>query len=257
MQDQSPHRWLCQNADVDAQQIWDQVWQRLEQTATADALTDQRWVLAGCVLGVVLVLTPAWRLARVPVTVVHELGHAGVGILCGRRFTGFVVNPDMSGHTVTRGRPRGPALVATTAAGYPAPVVTGAVLVVSVGAGHSDLVLLVALVACLFGLVRARSLYTAVVMVILVGAIAALWWTGAAEPGAAVVTSVGVLLMVGGWRQLVNVARHGDRAQDPGMLTVMTRVPAPVWVLVFTAVGAAATWWAVPTLVEAVHAVLA
>ena len=45
-------------------------------------------------LGIALlavVVTDVWRVLRVAVTLVHELGHAVVGMLVGRRFTGFVV----------------------------------------------------------------------------------------------------------------------------------------------------------------------
>ena len=68
---------------------------------------------------------PAWRVLRLAVTLVHELGHAGAGVAVGRRFTGFVLRRDMSGHAVTVGRPKGPGMVATTWAGYPVPAVVG------------------------------------------------------------------------------------------------------------------------------------
>src|SRR5699024_11568697 len=86
------------------------------------------WLLLALVaaLGAVL-LPPLWRLARLAVTIVHELGHAAVGILMGRRFTGFVVSADMSGHAITVGPRRGVGRIASTWAGYPAPAVVGAV----------------------------------------------------------------------------------------------------------------------------------
>jgi len=207
------------------------------------------WVFAGVVLGLLLVLTPLWRMTRTAVTVVHELGHALVGVLCGRRFTGLVINPDMSGHTVTRGRGSGPGLVATSAAGYPMPLVCGAALVVAVGAGRTGVVLLLAIVALLVGLLRSRSVYTVVVMLTLLAGTVTLWWLGAPDLGAALVTAAGVLLSAGGWRQLVNVALHGDRRQDPGMLAAMTRIPAALWILAFALIGAASTWWALQALV--------
>ena len=65
------------------------------------------------VLGVVVLaaalaalVDPLWRVLRLRVTLVHELGHAFVGMLVGRRFTGFVLRGDMSGHAVTVGPPR-------------------------------------------------------------------------------------------------------------------------------------------------------
>src|SRR5690606_19833180 len=47
-------------------------------------------VVAAVALAVVLV-PQAWRVARLGVTLVHELGHAVVGVAVGRRFTGFVL----------------------------------------------------------------------------------------------------------------------------------------------------------------------
>ena len=55
------------------------------------------------------------RGGRTLVTVVHEAGHAVVGIACGRRFQGFVVQRDMSGHAVTKGKPTGPGRILTSA----------------------------------------------------------------------------------------------------------------------------------------------
>ena len=72
---------------------------------------------------------------RLAVTLVHELGHALVGLAVGRRFTGFVLRGDMSGHAVTVGPARGPGRVLSTWAGYPAPAVVGAALVWAAGRG--------------------------------------------------------------------------------------------------------------------------
>ncbi|MGO3796725.1 MAG: M50 family metallopeptidase [Pauljensenia sp.] len=234
---------------MDEDGFWDQLVDHLGRSLVAGQAADDVWVLGGAVLGLLLVLTPLWRLSRTAVTVVHELGHALVGVLCGRRFTGLVINPDMSGHTVTRGRGNGPGMVATSAAGYPMPLVCGAALVVAVGVGRTGVVLLLAILALLVGLLRSRSVYTVVVMLTLLAGTVALWWLGAPDLGVALVTGAGVTLLAGGWRQLVNVALHGDRRQDPGMLAAMTRIPAAVWVLAFAGIGAAATWWAVRALV--------
>jgi len=78
---------------------FEQVWSRV--------VPEQGIALAGPPIVVVLVVAlvavavdPVWRVVRLGVTLVHELGHAGVGMLSGRRFTGFVLRGDMSGHAV-------------------------------------------------------------------------------------------------------------------------------------------------------------
>ena len=81
------------------------------------------------ILLIVLAWAPARRWGRTLVTIVHEAGHAAVGIMVGRSFRGFVVSRDLSGHAVTAGKPTGPGRVATSWAGYPAPAVLGAVVV--------------------------------------------------------------------------------------------------------------------------------
>ena len=57
------------------------------------------------ILIIVLAWGPARRWGRTLVTIVHEAGHAAVGLMVGRRFLGFVVSRDLSGHAVTAGKP--------------------------------------------------------------------------------------------------------------------------------------------------------
>ena len=73
------------------------------------------------ILLIVLAWAPARRWGRTLVTIVHEAGHAAVGIMVGRSFRGFVVSRDLSGHAVTAGKPPRPGRVAPPRAGYPPP----------------------------------------------------------------------------------------------------------------------------------------
>ncbi len=135
--------------------------------ATGDvALTAPRLLV---VLGVALVLVavgPLWRVVRLAVTLVHELGHAVVGVLVGRQFTGFVLRGDMSGHAVTRGPVRGAGRVASTWAGYPMPALLGAAMVWAAERGWSAPLITAGLAILLFALIRVRSVLTVVVMVV-------------------------------------------------------------------------------------------
>ena len=100
---------------------------------------------------------PLWRLARIGVTLAHEVGHAVVGLAVGRRFTGFVVSGDASGHAVTVGPVRGLGRVATTWAGYPAPAVAGLLLMWAGTRGYGALVVGLALLGSVLLLLLARS----------------------------------------------------------------------------------------------------
>ncbi|UYG18209.1 M50 family metallopeptidase [Brachybacterium huguangmaarense] len=202
------------------------------------------WTLLAVAVALVLVAVPAaWRPARLAVTIVHELGHAVVGILVGRRFTGFVVSADMSGHAVTVGRSRGFGRVVSTWAGYPAPAVVGAVLTHIAFGGFSRTTLFADLVILVVSLVFVRSAHTLATVLVAVVAIGALWWWGSAALAAAVVLGAGVFLLLGAWRHFGAVMAHGRRQDDPQQLAQLTGVPTAVWVASYVLVLAACTWW--------------
>lgn len=223
---------------------WSSAWERMQPgPAPWTGQGDLPWVALAVVAALVAV-PPLWRAVRVLVTVVHELGHAVVGIVCGRRFTGLVLRGDMSGHAVTVGRERGLGRVLSTWAGYPAPAVVGAAAVRLAGAGWSAPLLGVTTALLLVGLLRVRSWYTAVVMLTLTAATGALWWWGGAELRGAVVLGSGAFLLVGAWRHLGAVMTHPSAGSDPAVLARLTRVPRSLWLASFILVLAAATWWA-------------
>ncbi|MDU0347810.1 M50 family metallopeptidase, partial [Actinomyces sp. MRS3W] len=100
----------------------------------------------------VVVVALAWglpqvrRWARALTTLVHEAGHAAVGMAVGRRFHGFVVEGDLSGRAITSGRSRGIGRCLTAWAGYPMPAIIGAGAVLAALHGWSGAVLASALV---------------------------------------------------------------------------------------------------------------
>ncbi|MGN6754365.1 MAG: M50 family metallopeptidase [Intrasporangium sp.] len=198
-------------------------------------------VVAGCAL-VAVAVVPLWRVLRLAVTLVHELGHALTGMAVGRRFTGFVLRGDMSGHAVTVGKPRGPGRVLSTWAGYPAPAVVGAAMVWLAGRGWAAASTAVVLVALLVALVRVRSALTLVVMVAALAGTAALWWWRDDGLQARVLVGAGIVLVIGAWRHLAAVWGSADRSSDPRVLASLTRLPTVVWNLTFAAVCAGASW---------------
>jgi hypothetical protein len=220
---------------------WDQVRSRLEPASGAVAMTAPA-VTVALVAAVIVVAVPAvWRVVRLAVTLVHELGHALVGLAVGRRFTGFVLRGDMSGHAVTVGPARGAGRVLTTWAGYPAPALVGVGLVWTAGRGWAAPVLTLVIVVLLGALLRVRSLLTGLALLVALGATAALWWWRADMVQAQVLVGAGIVLLVGAWRHLGAVVRTRDRASDPGVLDTLTHVPRVVWNASFVLVCAAAS----------------
>ncbi|MFC3805020.1 M50 family metallopeptidase [Terrabacter sp. MAHUQ-38] len=206
------------------------------------ALAAPRLVVVLAVAFALIVVEPLWRVVRLVVTLVHELGHAVVGVLVGRRFTGFVLRGDMSGHAVTRGPVRGPGRVASTWAGYPMPAILGAGMVWAAGRGWSAPLVTAGLAILLFALVRVRSALTVVVMAVAIAGSGALWWWRDDTLQPQVLVGLGVVLLVGAWRHLGVVLRDRSRGSDPGVLATLTHVPRGLWNGSFVVVCALATW---------------
>lgn len=203
------------------------------------------WTLAALAVAALLVVVPPiWRLVRPAVTIVHELGHAITGILAGRRFTGFVVNGDMSGHAVTVGPARGAGRVISTFFGYPMPGIVGALLIQVAFSGWSRPVTTATLVVLALSLVFVRSGHTLAVVLAAIAALGALWWLAGPTLLAAGVLALGAVLLIGAWRHLGTVATRGRGVDDPQQLARLTGVPAWAWILLTALVLAGCTWWA-------------
>ncbi len=199
------------------------------------------WLAVGGALAACLV-PPVWAIVRLAITLVHELGHALVGVAVGRKFTGFVLRGDMSGHAVTWGRPTGPGRIASTWAGYPAPAILGAVISWLALRGWAAPVLTALLIGLVVALLFARSALTIVVTLAAIVATGALWWGGGHELQASVLVAVAIVLVVGAWRHLAAVAGSPDHASDPGVLARLTPLPRVAWILSFVLVCAWASW---------------
>ncbi|MDO4259582.1 MAG: M50 family metallopeptidase [Actinomycetaceae bacterium] len=210
----------------------DEVFPRLVALFTPLVLERSWWPLIALGLAVAAVATPLWVVVRVIVVIVHELGHAVVGILCGRRFTGIVIRMDMGGHAVTQGPPRGFGMITTAFAGYPAPAWVGACIAWAALAGWADPVLVIFAVSCLLSLVKVRSFFTFLAFVGLSVAALALWWWAAPELRSGVVLGAALVLLVGAIRQFSSVLFHGGGQDDPAQLARLTGIPTGLWLFI-------------------------
>lgn len=194
----------------------------------------------------VLLVPSARRWGRAAGTIVHETGHAIVGILVGRRFHGFTVGKDLSGAAVTSGRERGLGRVLTTWAGYPAPAALGAGLVVAALRGWAGVVTAACTVALLLLLVMARSWRTGGLVLLAAVTTGLTWWFGDTVVDvplrAGIVAGAGLVLLLAAWDALIDVARSCDRTQDPGTLARLTPLPAWFWIATWGVANGAATW---------------
>jgi len=223
---------------VTAGEIAAEVWRRI--TATSPTPTALDLVAVVAVIGALLLL-PTWPRLRHGITIVHEAGHGLAATMTRRRLAGIRLHSDTSGLTVSVGRPRGPGMVLTLLAGYPAPSAAGVLIAWAVAEGHAALALWGALLLLLLVLVQIRNwfgLWSVLVAGVLVGA--ATWF---ADPAwrMRVALALAALLVLGGLRAAVELpaARTRGGASDADQLARVTRIPVGVWLLGFVLAGLA------------------
>jgi hypothetical protein len=220
----------------------DRFWTRL--TATSPPLPGWLLVLSGLV-AVVLVLSPTlWRRARHAVTIAHEGAHGLAALATGRRLSGIRLHSDTSGLTVSAGRPSGPGMVLTAAAGYTGPGLFGLGAAALLAAGYAVGLLwaLLGLLALL--LVQIRNWY-GLWSVLVTGALvlAATWWLPA-EGQAAFAHGVTWFLLLAAPKTVTELQgkrrRGAGRDSDADQLARLTRLPGIVWVGLFLLVDVGA-----------------
>ncbi len=216
-------------------------------------LLDSPWLPPA--VGAALVAVPtAWRFSRHAVTLVHELGHAGVAVATGRRLNGISLHADTSGLTVSRGKPRGPGMVATAAAGYLAPSVVGLLLITAVRLGWVLEALWVALGLLALTLVFIRNLFGLLVVLVAGAAVAATAYRADADLQVVVVESAAWFWLLAAPRTVVELWAHRRRRRtgtsDADVLARLTHLPPAVWNLVLLVLTLAALWPAVDRLLD-------
>jgi peptidase M50B-like protein len=187
-------------------------------------------VLLAAVLALVAVgWRPVWRWTRTVVTIAHEGGHALVAVLAGRGLTGIRLHPDTSGVTVSTGARRGPGLVLTFLAGYPAPSLLGLGGVLLVAGGHARVMLWIGVGLLALTLVLVRNVYGVLAVLatgVLVGYVAG-WAPARIQVGFA--AALCFFLLLGGLRATRELRPRRGGTSDADMLARLTHVPGAVW----------------------------
>lgn len=178
-----------------------------------------------------------WRWARNIVTIVHEGGHAVAALLTGRRLTGIRLHSDTSGLTVSVGRPTGPGMTMTAAAGYVSPSLVGLAGVSLLAVEQVTLMLWMGTLVLLGMLVMVRNLYGALSLVVTGAAVVAVSLYASPDLQAAFAYAMTWFLLIGAVRPVAELRRQRRRQpgrnSDADQLAHLTRIPAALWVLVF------------------------
>src|SRR5690625_2688608 len=164
-------------------------------------------VLAVAAIAIILVVVrTTWSVFGLPVTVVHELGHALAALTAGYRLRGITVNGHMSGATNFWARGKTGSLW-TMWWGYPAPAIVSVALMWAATAGWSRVALWVMVAALVLVFILSRSLHTVAVVLVTGAALGSIAYWGSGLASTVVVFAVAWLMLVGAVRALANVTR--------------------------------------------------
>lgn len=209
---------------------------------TTEQLDPSSWLVLGT--GVCAFLAVAvdgvWRWARGVVTIVHEAGHAFAAVLTGRRLTGIRLHSDTSGVTLSVGRPTGPGMVLTAAAGYVSPSLIGLAGVVLLALEQVTVMLWATTAVLLAMLALVRNAYGALSLLVTGGVVVAVSLYAPPEAQGTFGYAATWFLLFGGVRPVYELGRQRRRdprrGSDADQLARLTRVPAVLWVAFFATV---------------------
>ncbi|MEZ0066074.1 hypothetical protein ABIA32_002083 [Streptacidiphilus sp. MAP12-20] len=216
-----------------------QVWEQVTGTQAAPT-TAVVWATAAVAL-LAVGWRGLWQLTRNVVTIAHEGGHALVALLMRRRLHGIRLHSDTSGLTVSSGKPHGPGMVLTAAAGYVAPSLLGLGGAWLISGRHTTALLWAVVVLLLCVLIEVRNAYGVLTVLVTGGLCFAVSWFGGAQLQGAFSYLCVWFLLLAGVRPVVELqtkrARGQARDSDADQLARLTHLPGLLWVTVFLVVS--------------------
>lgn len=244
-----------------------EVWDRVTGTQPAPAV----WEVGACAGAALLAIAnqPAWHLTRNAITIAHEGGHAVVSLLTGRQLQGIQLHADTSGVTLSRGKPTGPGMVATAAAGYVSPSLLGLAAAWLLTTHHVTAMLWLLLLLLGATFLAIRNAYGVLALLVTLGIVFAVSYFASAPVQAAFGYATAWFLLLGGVRPVFELQRQRRRAMrrrrplssDADQLGRLTGLPGGAWVAIFCVACLAAlvagAWLLIPpSLVHSVPSLL-
>ncbi|MEV8094939.1 M50 family metallopeptidase [Streptomyces sp. TLI_235] len=217
------------------------VWQRVAGTQP----DPPGWlVLTTAALALLAILpSPVWRVSRTVVTIAHEGGHGVAALLTRRRLSGIRLHSDTSGLTISSGRPTGPGMILTAAAGYIAPSLLGFGGAALLADGRITALLWISILLLAGMLVMIRNAF-GLLAVVLTGALfLVVSWYGGIQVQAAFAYLGVWFLLLAGVRPVIELQGKrrsgGAPDSDADQLARLTGVSAVLWVALFLVVSLA------------------
>ena len=214
------------------------VWGAVE-VGGVERIDPSSWLVlaTGVAAALAVVVDSVWRWARGVVTIAHEAGHAVAALLTGRRLTGIRLHSDTSGLTLSTGRPRGPGMVVTAAAGYVSPSLVGLAGVGLLALDRVTVMLWASAAVLVAMLVMVRNWFGALSLTVTGAAVVGISLYASPDVQAAFAYAMTWFLLLGAVRpvaELRNQRRYQPGAPtDADILARLTLLPGAVWVALF------------------------
>lgn len=157
-----------------------------------------------------------WRPLRQASTIIHEMGHVLAAWATGRRVSGIKLHTDTSGVTVSAGKPRGPGMLITTLAGYPAPGLLAVLMAYLLTTGHTGAALTAYQVVVALALLLSRNVTGIASCSISLVATGLIWWHSDPTTVTYTVVALAIFYAIAGVRgtfDLIHVHRAPARAK--------------------------------------------
>lgn len=186
-----------------------------------------------------------WRVVRHAVTLVHEMGHAIVGLITGGHVSGIILRKDSSGVTTTAHAVSGSGIqrLFTTLAGYPAPTFFGTAAIAAAASGYGRSGWWGLLLMGVLCLAFSRSIFTVISAFAfsLVPAVFLLWINNNSVSSFALLV-LGGILVFGTINTLLDLtwltSKKKDKGSDAFSLAEQTGISRWVWVAAMWALSA-------------------
>ncbi|MGH3624562.1 MAG: M50 family metallopeptidase [Sciscionella sp.] len=218
----------------DAASIWDEV-------RSVQPEPERGLVIATALLAALAVFAPGlWYYTRYAVTIAHEGGHGLVAVLTGRRLEGIRLHSDTSGLTLSVGKPRGPGMVATSAAGYLTPALLGLASAGLLAVDRITALLWIDIVLLAALAVMVRNVYGWLLMLAIGAAFFAVSLLASTQTQAGFAYLVAWFLLIAAPKPVFELQRRRRRGRarhsDADQLAAITGVGGLAWVCFFAVI---------------------
>lgn len=179
-----------------------------------------------------------WRIARNAITIAHEGGHGLLALLTGRRLDGIRLHSDTSGLTLSAGRPTGPGMVLTSAAGYLTPALLGLGSAAVLASGRISALLWIYVLLLAVLLVMVRNVYGWALMITVGAVFFIVPWFASSQVQSAFAYLVTWFLLLAAPKPVFELHRQRRRGRardsDADQLARITPIGGGAWVGLFT-----------------------